>query len=106
MPITEIKKSGFYEISKRILDIIFALTLIIIFSPVILIVSIAIKLDSQGPILADTPERVGKRGIGFKMFKFRSMVANAHQLLRDNPKYSDLFERYKNSKSESRFKIF
>jgi lipopolysaccharide/colanic/teichoic acid biosynthesis glycosyltransferase len=95
MPITEVKKSGFYEFSKRAMDIVFALILIIIFSPVILIVSIAIKLDSNGPILADTPQRVGKAGKGFKMYKFRSMIQNAHVLLRNHPQYSELFEKYK-----------
>lgn len=95
MPIKEVKKSGFYEISKRIMDIIFALILIVIFSPVMIVIAIAIKLDSSGPILADTPERVGRRGELFKMFKFRSMVANAHELLRENPKYSNLYENYK-----------
>nr|MBI5455968.1 sugar transferase [Candidatus Levybacteria bacterium] len=57
MPYTEIKKSGFYEFSKRLMDVAFSLILIVIFSPVILIVSILIKLDSKGPVLADTPQR-------------------------------------------------
>ena len=51
------------------------------FSPIIIAVAIAIKLDSKGPIFADTPERVGKNGKLFKMYKFRSMVENAHELL-------------------------
>lgn len=91
----EVKKSGWYEATKRMLDIIFSLTLLFIFSPIILLVSIAIKFDSYGPILADTPERVGKNGQLFKMFKFRSMIENAHALLRNNPKYSKLFYEYK-----------
>ncbi len=95
MPYTEIRKSGFYEHTKRLMDIIFALILIIIFSPVILIVSIAIKLDSKGPVFADTPERIGKNGKTFKMYKFRSMIENAHEILRHNPKYSNLFNEYK-----------
>lgn len=95
MPVTEIKKSGFYEITKRLMDIVFSLILIIIFAPVILIVSILIKLDTKGPILADTPPRVGKAGRNFKMYKFRSMIANAHEILRHNPKYSSLFNEYK-----------
>ncbi len=95
MPYTEVKKSGFYEKTKRLMDILFALTLIIIFSPVILVVSIAIKLDSEGPVLADTPERVGKSGKPFKMFKFRSMIQNAHEILRENPRFSELYNEYK-----------
>jgi len=95
MPIVEIKKSGFYEFIKRLMDIVFSLLLIILFSPVMLILAIAIKLDSQGPILADVPERVGKNGKPFKMYKFRSMIENAHEILRENPKFSNLYDKYK-----------
>lgn len=95
MPYIEIKKSFIYEFSKRLTDIVFSLGLFILFSPVILFVAAAIKLDSRGPILADTPERVGQNGSLFKMFKFRSMIQNAHEMLRENPKYSDLYDTYK-----------
>jgi len=77
------------------MDVCFSLILLIIFSPVILIVAIAIKLDSKGPVLADTPERVGRHGKLFKMYKFRSMVENAHDILRSNPKFSKLYAQYK-----------
>jgi lipopolysaccharide/colanic/teichoic acid biosynthesis glycosyltransferase len=95
MPYVEIKKSFYYEPVKRTLDILFSLVLIIVFLPIILAVAIAIKIDSKGPILADTPERVGKNGKLFKMFKFRSMIENAHELLRENPKFSKLYKDYK-----------
>src|ERR1035437_1084607 len=95
MPITEVKKSGFYELGKRLMDIGCASILIVIFSPVILIVAIAIKLDSSGPIFADVPCRVGKRGQPFKMYKFRSMIENAHDILRENPKFEKLYVKYK-----------
>ena len=95
MPYKEVKKSFVYEYVKRIIDIIASLILLTIFSPVILIVAVAIKLDSDGPILADTPERVGRGGKLFKMYKFRSMVQNAHEILRENPKFARLLEEYK-----------
>lgn len=95
MPSREIKKSVFYEAIKRSLDIIFCLILMLVFSPVVFLVSITIKLDSKGPVLADTPERVGKNGKLFKMYKFRSMIQNAHEILRENPKFSKFFEEYK-----------
>ena len=95
MPITEFKKSFYYELLKRFIDIVSSTILIILFSPIIIIVAIAIKLDSKGPVLADTPERVGRNGKLFKMHKFRSMVENAHEILRDNPKYSKLYDSYK-----------
>ncbi|MBF8249960.1 MAG: Undecaprenyl-phosphate galactose phosphotransferase [Candidatus Levybacteria bacterium] len=90
-----IKKSNFYLFLKRIMDIISSICLLVFFAPIIIAIAIAIKLDSQGPILADTPKRVGKNGKLFKMYKFRSMVENAHEILRENPKYSNLYNAYK-----------
>lgn len=95
MAVVEVKKSMLYELTKRAIDIIFSIILLIIFSPIIIIVAISILFDSKGPILADTPERVGRNGKPFKMYKFRSMVQNAHEILRENPKYSKLFDTYK-----------
>lgn len=95
MPYTESKKGIIYESFKRLLDILFSIFLLSLFLPIIIIVSIAIKLNSQGPIFADTPERVGKNGRLFKMFKFRSMIQNAHELLREDPEFKKLYESYK-----------
>lgn len=93
--ITEVKKSIYYQFGNRLIDIIFSVLILVIFSPVIIMIALAIKLDSRGPILADTPSRVGKNGKLFKMYKFRSMVENAHEMLRENPKYSTLYDVYK-----------
>jgi len=93
--ITKIEKSIYYQFAKRVMDIISSILMFIFFSPIILIIAIAIKVDSTGPILADTPRRVGKDGKLFKMYKFRSMVENAHEILRENPKYSMLYNVYK-----------
>jgi lipopolysaccharide/colanic/teichoic acid biosynthesis glycosyltransferase len=93
--VTEIKKSITYEFTKRFIDIVFSLLFIILFSPIILCVSLAIKLTSTGPIFADTPQRVGKNGTKFKMYKFRSMIQNAHQMLREDPKFAELYNDYK-----------
>ncbi len=95
MPYKEIKKSTFYEIIKRLMDVLFSSTLLIFFSPIILIVSLAILIDSKGPIMADTPPRVGKNGKTFKMYKFRSMIINAHDILRNNPKFAKYYEQYR-----------
>ena len=80
---------------KRLLDIMLSIFLIILFTPVAFITAIAIKLDSKGPILADVPERVGYNGKLFKMYKFRSMVVNAHYLLRNNTQFKHLYEEYR-----------
>lgn len=95
MPEEVIQKSKTYELAKRIIDVVSSIIIIIIFSPIIVIVAIAIRIDSKGPILADTPERVGKNGKLFKMFKFRSMIPNAHIILREDPEFASLYEQYK-----------
>lgn len=84
-----------YDVLKRVLDILGSLVLIVLFAPVCLVAALAIKLDSFGPVLADTPERVGKNGKPFKLYKFRSMVMNAHKKLRTDPKLKSLFAQYK-----------
>lgn len=84
-----------YYFLKRVLDIIVALISIIIFLPVVIIFAILIRLDSEGPIFADTPKRVGRNGTLFRMFKFRSMVRNAHELLITDPEFKKLYEEYK-----------
>lgn len=68
-----------YNIIKRIMDIVFSILGLIIFSPIFLIVSILIKLESEGPIIF-AQERVGMKGKTFKMYKFRSMVVDAEEL--------------------------
>lgn len=95
MPYTEIKKSLFYETAKRLVDILCALAIFILFSPILLLAAIAIKLDSSGPVFADTPERIGRGGKPFKMYKLRSMIQNAHELLREDPELASLYDRYK-----------
>ncbi len=84
-----------YDFFKRLLDIVGAVIGIIIFSPVFLLVSLVIKLNSKGPILAETPKRVGTNGQLFTMYKFRSMFVGAHDILHNDPKYKDLLEKYK-----------
>lgn len=95
MPNQTNKKKYPYDLVKRIIDIFFTTFLLILFSPIILVVSIAIKLDSPGPILADTPSRTGRNGKKFKMYKFRSMIQNAHKMLREDPEFAELFNKYK-----------
>lgn len=89
----------FYDFAKRLVDIIGSILGIIILSPLLILVAIAIKLDSPGPIMAETPMRAGKNGKLFKIYKFRSMVQNAHDILESNPK---LLEEYK----KNSYKIF
>lgn len=69
----------FYEICKRIIDIIGAGSGLILLSPVIVIVACAVKFTSKGPVFF-SQKRVGKNGQIFNMYKFRSMVVNAEEI--------------------------
>mgnify|MGYP000976688713 CR=1 FL=1 len=81
-----------YLTLKRIMDIIGSICALILFSPLLLIVSLWIKLVSPGgPIFADIPMRVGRGRQPFRFMKFRSMVPNAHEILLKNP---ELHKKY------------
>ncbi|WHY03685.1 sugar transferase [Neobacillus sp. DY30] len=72
-----------YLLTKRIVDIVGAFSGFILLSPFFLIFAILIKMqDPRGPIFFKQ-ERVGKNGQKFYMYKFRSMVMNAEELLKD-----------------------
>jgi lipopolysaccharide/colanic/teichoic acid biosynthesis glycosyltransferase len=65
---------------KRCLDYGLGLTALLLFSPLLLLIAIAIKVDSPGPILFKQT-RVGMHGRRFDMLKFRSMFTDAEQRL-------------------------
>ena len=77
------------------MDIILGLLLLIITSPLLIIVAIIIKIESPGPVFADTPFRVGMNGKPFKLYKFRSMIKDAQKLLETDPRFAKLYEEYK-----------
>lgn len=84
-----------YDFAKRTIDIFGALVGLIILAVIFPFVSIAIKMSGPGPIMADVPKRSGKDGKSFKMYKFRSMIKDAHLLLQSDPKFKKLFLEYK-----------
>lgn len=82
-----------YDFLKRFLDIVLGIIGFILFFPFLVFIAIAIKLETSGPFLADTPERVGKNGQLFKMFKFRSMISGAHDMLHQDPKLLEAYQK-------------
>ena len=64
-----------YSYARRLFDILFSLIGIILTSPIMLIIAIAIKLDSRGPVIFKQ-DRTGKYGKNFKVWKFRTMAVN------------------------------
>lgn len=77
------KESILYSVTKRLIDIVGSLCGIILLSPLFLIVAILIKLEDPKGKVFFAQERNGRYPKTFKMYKFRSMVHNAEELLKD-----------------------
>jgi exopolysaccharide biosynthesis polyprenyl glycosylphosphotransferase len=63
---------------KRVIDILLAALTLAVLSPVLLVIALAVKLDSRGPVFYAS-ERIGKKGRVFKCIKFRTMVRDAEK---------------------------
>ncbi len=68
-----------YFVTKRILGAVISAIALVIFSPILLIIAIAIKCDSKGPVVF-AQLRIGINGKHYKMYKFRTMVPNAQNM--------------------------
>ncbi len=81
----------FYDITKRVIDILSVVILGTVFSPFLIVLPILVKLESEGPVLF-SHKRVGKNGKEFKLYKFRSMYKNADEWLIKNKKLQSKFK--------------
>ena len=75
-------KKKIYIKVKRVFDIILSIIALVLLSPVFLIISIAIKLDSKGNAIFKH-KRIGKNGKEIYIYKFRTMVENAEEVMRN-----------------------
>lgn len=64
---------------KKVLDVLLSFIGLIILSPVLLIIALAIKIDSKGPVFFKQ-DRLGKDGNVFKIIKFRTMIVGAEKM--------------------------
>lgn len=72
-----------YRLPKRVLDVLLSIALIVLFGPLMLLISLGILISSPGPVLY-RQSRIGKDGRPFRMLKFRSMqVVNSPDLHRE-----------------------
>ena len=71
-----------YLIFKRIMDFILSFIALVILSPILLIISLLIKIDSEGPVIYKH-YRLGKNGKVIGVYKFRTMVKNADEVFRN-----------------------
>lgn len=82
---------------KRFLDFLFSVIFLVIFSPIFLFISIAIKINSKGPVFFKQ-RRIGKDNKEFLLYKFRTMKVGtpdvATELLKDSDSYITSFGRF------------
>jgi exopolysaccharide biosynthesis polyprenyl glycosylphosphotransferase len=71
--------SDFQRLAKRVFDLIFSSIALLFLLPIMLIIALAVRWDSKGPILF-RQQRVGENGSLFGMYKFRSMVVGADKM--------------------------
>lgn len=88
------EKESNYSIIKRIIDIILCSIALLFLSPILCLIAIIIKLDSEGPVIYKH-YRLGKNGKVFGMYKFRTMVNNADEILKNFTKeQKEEFEKF------------
>jgi len=98
LPDCEFHKKPCYECIKRIFDLLISLVAVVLLSPVLLVISLAIRLEDRGPILYRA-QRVGRGGKPITVYKFRSMRMHADRL-EDMLTPEELEEYKKNYKLE------
>lgn len=80
LSLVDVPSSNLSMIFKVMGDFYFSISSMVIFSPFFLLIALLIKLDSRGPVFFKQ-ERVGLRGRRFNLYKFRTMVTNAEEVL-------------------------
>lgn len=99
-----LSKSAYLKF-KRLFDIITSASTLIILSPILLCVIIAIRIESKGKAIF-TQERIGLNGKLFKLYKFRSMIDNAdeelYQMMKSSKKIREEYKMNKKLKDDPR----
>lgn len=98
------------KISKRIFDILFSSIGLILISPILLVISIIIKITSEGPILFKQV-RVGKDNKDFKILKFRTMIVDADKkglkiTVKDDPRITKIGKLLRKTKLDELPQLF
>lgn len=81
----------FYHAGKRCLDITVSLTCLLVASPLLIVIALAVKLTSSGPVFF-AHRRLGQSGKYFDCLKFRTMSADAEERLKQDPQLRRQFE--------------
>ena len=102
-------KKVLYLVIKRLFDIIVSGISLIILAPVFLLIGIIIKIDSKGKAIFKQ-KRIGKNGEPIYIYKFRTMIPNAEEvlekMLKENPEVYEEYTRDKKLKNDPRVTKF
>lgn len=79
---TRYSLSKVYLVAKRVFDVVSSLLLFLVIWPVFLIIAVAIKIDSEGPVFFKH-NRIGQYGKSICIFKFRTMKLKAEEMIKD-----------------------
>ena len=79
---------GWPVVLKQVVDIVFAATLLVVLSPLLIAAAIAVKVTSSGPVLF-VQERVGISKRRFQLYKFRTMVVDAERRMAELEKFNE-----------------
>ncbi len=91
-----------YKLIKRFFDILLSIFFLCFFSPLLLLVSLLIFLTDRKGVFVKEPLRYGLGGKEFRMFKFRTMIPDAHMELLGNPKYAKLKSKWQGNSNKLR----
>lgn len=102
LQVLELSDKPNYLIFKRLLDILLTSLAMIVVLPISLIISILIRLDSKGPVIYKQ-KRLGQDGKLFTIYKFRTMVCNAEEVMKNfTPEQKEEFEKHFKLKNDPR----
>jgi undecaprenyl-phosphate galactose phosphotransferase len=94
------------KIYKRLFDIVFSITVLILLSPIFLIIAILIKVKSPNGAVIFTQQRLGLNKTFFRVFKFRTMIPNAEKVLQEmmdeDEELKNEYLRYRKLKNDPR----
>ena len=105
MSLSKTMSKTFYLIVKRIFDIICSLIGCIVLIPIVMVVKLCYVLSGDFTSIFYNHERIGKNGKTFKLYKFRSMVPNADEMLKEllkDPKLKKEYDKNKKLKNDPR----
>ncbi len=102
----DIKHDSLRQFKKRIFDILFSIVALVLLSPIMIFIVIAIKIKSPNAPVIFTQQRLGLNGRFFRVYKFRTMVPNAEYILEElldkNPDIKEEYLKYRKLKFDPR----